>query len=44
MYLLTSFSNNINELIITPIEKMLVLVKSKDITEDADDSEGKDKE
>lgn len=30
MYLLTSFSNNINELIISPIEKMLELVRNKD--------------
>lgn len=33
MYLLTSFSNNINELVISPIEKMLELVKAKDPTE-----------
>ena len=41
MYLLTSFSNNINELIISPIEKMLMLVKSKDSSEEIEDIENK---
>lgn len=31
IYLLTSFSNNIGQLIITPIEKMLQLVRSQTV-------------
>jgi hypothetical protein len=36
IYLLASFSTNIGELIINPIEKMLNLVKSKEFKDEND--------
>lgn len=34
IYLLSEFSNNINELVIIPIEKMLALIRVKDFKEE----------